>query len=80
MRFWKPCGDYAADPLGRSALIRSRHTHLAVTKLRYNSVTQAYVDRLLAAGKTQRDALRILKRRLARLIWLTMMRDLAPAS
>jgi hypothetical protein len=53
---------------------------IAVTRRRYDSVTQAYIDRLLAAGKTRRDALRILKRRLARLVWLTMMRDLAPVA
>ncbi len=50
---------------------------MAVTRLRYDSMTQEYVGRLLAAGKTKRDALRILKRRLARLVWMTMMRDLA---
>jgi transposase len=53
---------------------------MAVTRLRYDSVTQDYVGRLLTAGKTKRDALRILKRRLARLVWTTMMRDLAPAA
>jgi len=51
---------------------------MAVTRLRYDSVTQDYVGRLLAAGKTKRDALRILKRRLARLVWMTMMRDFPP--
>jgi transposase len=50
---------------------------MAVTRIRSDPVTQAYVGRLLAAGKTRRDALRILKRRLARLVWTTMMRDLA---
>jgi transposase len=49
---------------------------MAITRLRCDPVTQAYVGRLLAAGKTKRDALRILKRRLARLVWMTMMRDL----
>jgi transposase len=49
---------------------------MAVTRLRSDRETQAYVGRLLAAGKTKRDALRILKRRLARLVWMTMIRDL----
>jgi hypothetical protein len=49
---------------------------MAVVRLRVDPETQAYVARLLAAGKTKRDALRILKRRLARQIWQTMMRDL----
>jgi transposase len=51
---------------------------MAVTRLRSDPATQAYVGRLLAAGKTKRDALRILKRRLARLVWITMIRDLTP--
>jgi transposase len=51
---------------------------MAVTRLRSDPATQAYVGRLLAAGKTKRDALRILKRRLARLVWMTMIRDLTP--
>jgi hypothetical protein len=50
---------------------------MAVTRTRSDPVTQTFVGRLLAAGKTKRDALRILKRRLARLVWMTMMRDLA---
>lgn len=49
---------------------------MAVTRIRSDPATQTYVGRLLAAGKTKRDALRILKRRLARLVWMTMMRDL----
>ena len=53
---------------------------MAVTRLRYDSVTQDSVGRLQTAGKTKRDALRILKRRLARLVWTTMMRDLASAT
>ena len=44
---------------------------MAVTRLRCDPMTQAYVGRLLAAGKTKRDALRILKRRLAWLVWMT---------
>ena len=53
---------------------------MAIVRLRIHPETQAYVARLLTAGKTKRDVLRILKRRLARLVWLTMMRDLAPRS
>jgi transposase len=51
---------------------------MAIVRLRVDAETQAYVARLLAAGKTKRDALRILKRRLARLVWRAMVRDLAP--
>jgi transposase len=48
---------------------------LAVTRLRTHAETQAFVARALTAGKSARDALRVIKRRLARLVWLTMMRD-----
>jgi transposase len=51
---------------------------MAIVRLRVHPETQAYVARLLAAGKTKRDALRIVKRRLARLVWQAMMRDLRP--
>jgi transposase len=51
---------------------------MAIVRLRVHAETQAYVTRLLAAGKTKRDALRILKRRLARLVWRAMVRDLPP--
>jgi transposase len=53
---------------------------MAVTRLRTQPDTQAFAARVCAAGKSPRDALRILKRRLARLVWLTMVRDLAPAT
>jgi transposase len=51
---------------------------MAVVRQRVHPETRAYTARLLAAGKTPRDALRIVKRRLARLVWQTMMRDLRP--
>jgi transposase len=53
---------------------------MAMVRQRVDPETQAYVGRLLAAGKTKRDALRILKRRLARQIWQTMMNDAARAN
>jgi transposase len=51
---------------------------MAIVRLRVHPETRAYTARLLAAGKTPRDALRIVKRRLARLVWQTLMRDLRP--
>ena len=53
---------------------------MALVRVRVDPVTQAYVARLLGAGKTKRDALRILKRHLARQVWQTMIYDLAPES
>jgi transposase len=49
---------------------------MAVTRRRAHPETQAFMARATAAGKTTRDALRIVKRRLARRVWLTMMHDL----
>jgi transposase len=49
---------------------------MAVTRLRTHAETQAFIARVTANGKTSRDALRIVKRRLARVVWMTMMRDL----
>jgi transposase len=48
---------------------------MAVTRLRTHTETQAFVARVTTRGKTKRDALRIVKRRLARIVWTTMMRD-----
>jgi transposase len=50
---------------------------MAVTRLRTHAETQAFIARVTANGKTSRDALRIVKRRLARLVWTTMMSDLS---
>ena len=52
---------------------------MALVRQRVHPETRAYTARLRAAGKTARDALRIVKRRLARLVWQAMMRDLRPS-
>jgi transposase len=53
---------------------------MAVTRLRADPATQAFIARTMTRGKTRRDALRIVKRRLARLVWSTMIHDVAAAS
>jgi len=53
---------------------------MAVTRLRTDPETQAFIARTTTRGKTNRDALRIVKRRLARLVWSTMIRDVEAAS
>jgi transposase len=50
---------------------------MAVTRLRTHVETQAFIAGAVARGKSSRDALRIVKRRLARRVWLTMMQDAA---
>jgi transposase len=53
---------------------------MAVTRLLADPATQAFIARTTARGKTGRDALRIVKRRLARLVWSTMIHDLEATS
>jgi transposase len=50
---------------------------MAVTRLRTHPETQAFIASAVARGKSSRDALRIVKRRLARRVWLTMIHDAA---
>jgi transposase len=53
---------------------------IAITQLRIHPDAQAYVQRRLAAGNTKKEALRALKRRLADLIYRTLLNDAAPSS
>jgi transposase len=52
---------------------------IAVTQLRVHPPTQAYLTRLQAAGKSKREALGVLKRRLARLVFNLLHTDLHQA-
>jgi len=47
---------------------RALHT-IVITRLRYDPVTQAYLARRINDGKTKKEAIRCLKRYLARRIW-----------
>jgi transposase len=53
---------------------------MAVTRLRTDPATQAFIARTTERGKTKRDAIRIVNRRLARLVWSTMIHDVEAAS
>jgi transposase len=50
---------------------------MAVTQLRHHPPARELYDRARARGKTRREALRILKRHLARVVHRTMLADLA---
>ena len=52
---------------------------IAVTQLRIHAPAQAYLIRLQATGKSKREALRVLKRRLARVIFNLLQADLDQA-
>ena len=48
---------------------------MAMTQIRYDSPGQAYYQRKRAAGKSHKEALRCLKRRLADVVYRIMIRD-----
>jgi transposase len=52
---------------------------IAVTQLRVHPPAQAYLTRLQAAGKSKREALRVLKRRLVRVVFNLLHADLHQA-
>ncbi len=43
--------------------------HVAITKRRCDAATQAYIDHRIAEGKTEREAIRCIKRFIARRVW-----------
>ena len=49
---------------------------IAMSRLRYDPRTQLYRDRLIATGKTKKDAMRILKRAIAREVYQAIKTDL----
>jgi transposase len=59
---------YRLDPGGNRQLNTSLH-RIAVTQLRVHPPARAYLDKKLAEGKTRREAIRCLKRQLARTLW-----------
>jgi transposase len=66
------------NPGGNRQLNRSLYT-IALTQIRGNTEGRAYYARKRAAGKTKREALRCLKRRLSDIVFTTMRRDAAGA-
>jgi len=64
--------------LGDRQLNRALHI-VAVNRMRCHPPTQAYVQRRLAEGKTERDIRRCLKRYLARHFYRTLNKQLNPA-
>jgi hypothetical protein len=48
---------------------------MAMTQIRHDSPGRAYYQRKRAAGKSHKEALRCLKRRLADVVYRTMIND-----
>ena len=62
------------NPGGNRQLNRALYT-IAITQIRGDTEGRAYYQRKRAAGKTNREALRCLKRRLSDIVFTTMRRD-----
>ena len=67
------------NPGGNRQLNRALYT-IAITQIRGDTESRAYYERKRAAGKTRREALRCLKRKLSDIVFTTMRRDAAQAS
>jgi transposase len=67
------------NPGGNRQLNRALYT-IAITQIRSDTEGRAYYERKRAAGKTKREALRCLKRRLSDIVFTTMRSDAAHAS
>ncbi|WP_446723597.1 transposase [Micromonospora sp. S4605] len=59
---------------GDRQLNRALHV-IAITQIRGNTAGRAYYQRKRQAGKSHREALRCLKRRLADVVYRTLLRD-----
>ena len=67
------------NPGGNRQLNRSLYT-IALTQIRGDTEGRAYYERKRAAGKTKREALRCLKRRLSDIVFATMRHDATGAA
>ena len=67
------------NPGGNRQLNRALDT-ISITQIRSDTEGRAYYERKRAAGKTKREALRCLKRRLSDIVFTTMRRRGAIAS
>ena len=53
---------------------------IAITQFRIHPDAQTYIQRRIAAGNTKKEALRVLKRRLADRVYRTLLNDAAPST
>ena len=53
---------------------------IAITQLRIHPDAQAFIKRRLATGSTKREAIRLLKRKLANVVYRTLLADTQPAA
>jgi transposase len=65
------------NPRGNRKLNHAMHL-IAVTQIRHDTPGRVYFDRKLAEGKTKKEALRALKRRISDAVWLNPRRPHHP--
>ena len=53
---------------------------MAMIQLRYEPLARTLVDNAIGRGHTRREAMRILKRHLAAVLYRTMVKDARPAA
>jgi transposase len=64
------------NPRGNRKLNHAMHL-IAVTQIRHDTPGRVYYDRKIAEGKTKKEALRSLKRRISDAVWRQLQLDLA---
>jgi transposase len=63
------------NPRGNRKLNHAMHL-IAVTQIAHDTAGRVYYDRKIAEGKTNKEALRALKRRISDAVWRQLQRDL----
>jgi transposase len=64
------------NPRGNRKLNHAMHL-IAVTQIAHDTPGRAYYDRKIAGGKTKKEALRALKRRISDAVWRQRQLDLS---
>jgi transposase len=70
-----PRARHRLNPRGNRQLNHALHL-IAVTQVGHNTAGRAYYERKLAEGKTKKEALRALKRRISDAVWRELQADL----
>jgi transposase len=56
-----------------------QQTLIVIARLRWDKPTRAYIDRRVSEGKTRREAIRCLKRYVARELYQLIARTMSPS-
>jgi transposase len=72
----RPRVRHRLNPRGNRKLNHAMHL-IAVTQIAHDTLGRAYYDRKLAEGKTKKEALRTLKRRISDAVWRQLQLDIA---